>query len=464
MIVQHSYSTFAVILFEVLKLQIGLYTCPTSKIPALHSFPGSCYLVCCLFTTAQPYQILKPLILCFLILPTVCHRLVPFWVLIIHNIFSILLPQAKTASHLQFHGAAESIQQPMLDLFIAQLLSASMQTPCCFAKLVGVSSGSSLSHVNVSRKYHQLRLLQTENTRITDGEGTSGGTNDRNGVGGKHAGGNGAFKVFDEMPDTETKIKPRRVGLIKEYYDVEADVGYGIQNDSVNGMLNIPLRVMGIRVNESDDDKGVEDICEENVEGNELGSNESSEVEVNEVVIVDEPMKGEVKNKSEDGLLTMVGGTQTPGKKQDLSMGFDKHRVGDREDEDMESIGVISNNFKGMWEDSEKMIILLIHMVWFMGRQQRLKIPFGKNMENKFEMVFKLLLEFASNIHRVHDINDTRLREIDAKIGDLGLEKRLKLVLDSWVFGLVLLWIRNIVKSLFDVQRMKISLSTNSAD
>ncbi|GKF08053.1 hypothetical protein Tco_0042277, partial [Tanacetum coccineum] len=30
----------------------------------------------------------------------------------------------------------------------------------------------------------QLRLLQTENTRITNGEVTSGGTNDRNGVGG----------------------------------------------------------------------------------------------------------------------------------------------------------------------------------------------------------------------------------------------------------------------------------------
>nr|GEZ87997.1 hypothetical protein [Tanacetum cinerariifolium] len=43
---------------------------------------------------------------------------------------------------------------------------------------------------------------------------------------------------------------------------------------------------------------------------------------------------------------------------------------------------------------------------------------------NKNQMVFKLLLEFASNIHRVYDIDDTRLREIDAKFGDLGLGKR----------------------------------------
>ncbi|GJT64843.1 hypothetical protein Tco_1016323 [Tanacetum coccineum] len=122
----------------------------------------------------------------------------------------------------------------------------------------------------------------------------------------------------------------------------------------------------------------------------------------------------------------------------------------------------------------------LSFQVWFMRRQQRLKIPFGKTMENKFEMVFKLLLEFASNIHRVHDINDTRLREIDAKIGDLGLEKRLKLVkktylgrdrrahllhfslenlisgvqktlVDSWVFGCIV-WIRNIEVQ-FDVPK-----------
>ncbi|GKC58827.1 hypothetical protein Tco_1086425 [Tanacetum coccineum] len=54
---------------------------------------------------------------------------------------------------------------------------------------------------------------------------------------------------------------------------------------------------------------------------------------------------------------------------------------------------------------------------------------FGKEIAvNKNQIVFKLLLEFASNIHRVHDINDTRLREIDAKFSDLGLEKRLKLV------------------------------------
>ncbi|GKC68590.1 hypothetical protein Tco_1101188 [Tanacetum coccineum] len=53
---------------------------------------------------------------------------------------------------------------------------------------------------------------------------------------------------------------------------------------------------------------------------------------------------------------------------------------------------------------------------------------FGKGIAvNKNQMVFKLLLEFASNIQRVHDIDDTRLREIDVKFGDLGLEKRLKL-------------------------------------
>ncbi|GJS35951.1 hypothetical protein Tco_0534333 [Tanacetum coccineum] len=167
----------------------------------------------------------------------------------------------------------------------------------------------------------QLRLLQTENTRITNGEGTSGGTNDRNDVGrtddgGKHAGGNGAFKVFDEMPILE---KINQEGSVKEYYDVEADVV--MESNDVNEMIDISIGLMGIRVM-SCDDKGVEDICEENVEGvgmeldansclgnidkvctkagkgNELGSNESSEVKVNGVVIVDEPMKGEAKNKS----------------------------------------------------------------------------------------------------------------------------------------------------------------------
>ncbi|GKE42228.1 hypothetical protein Tco_1469512 [Tanacetum coccineum] len=102
---------------------------------------------------------------------------------------------------------------------------------------------------------------------------------------------------------------------------------------------------------------------------------------------------------------------------------------------------------------------------------------------NKNQIVFKLLLEFASNIHRVHDINDTRLREIDAKFGDLGLENRLKLVkktclghdrrahllhfslenlisgvqkplVDSWVFGCIV-WIRNIEVH-FDVPKAKV--------
>ncbi|GKA41831.1 putative reverse transcriptase domain-containing protein [Tanacetum coccineum] len=600
----------------------------------------------------------------------------------------------------------------------------------------------------------QLRLLQTENTRITNGEGTSGGTNDRNGVGGtddggKHAGGNGAFKVFDEMPILE---KINQEGSVKEYYDVEADV------------------VMFAKAGK----------------GNELGSNESSEVEVNGVVIVDEPMKGEVKNKSEvivdefvhnDGNSEDIeaiwkwfkrknadstcfkrknrgwnrivgtqckvilrkwkferlkwpnrkkrreepdGGTNVSlsvngnsdcmeldvesveeclsgmkfvknsaikngnevldgvgdikkekgfedvsnsnfvvcdtlferkktrpwwrdkqGRNKTCPWGFDKHRVGDREDEDMESIGVISNNFKGIWEDSEKMIILLIHMVsgvkrglsdskekglsnlkcfiqgkgvtrsisdfdgkylfmsckdankdevnicywelsgckwhgrkktcdtlrdgnceiikleetlirvvsscWFhqfvylitlmndmlcvswlkgsfSGKDgygfalfanknvnslyplimvekpaedsvlnyvwEETKVMdnvikcFGKGIAvNKNQMVFKLLLEFASNIHRVHDINDTRLREIDAKFGDLGLEKRLKLVkktylghdrrahllhfslenlisgvqkllVDSWVFGCIV-WIRNIEVQ-FDVPKSEV--------
>ncbi|GKD22270.1 hypothetical protein Tco_1223973, partial [Tanacetum coccineum] len=163
----------------------------------------------------------------------------------------------------------------------------------------------------------QLHLLQTENTRITNGERTSGGTNDRNGVGGTDDDGNGAFKVFDEMPILE---KINQEGSVKEYYDVEADVV--MESNDVNGVIDISIGLMGIRVMNCDD-KGVEDICEENVEGvgmeldatsclgnidkvctkggkgNELGSNESSDVEVNRVVIVDEPMKGEVKNKSE---------------------------------------------------------------------------------------------------------------------------------------------------------------------
>ncbi|GKD23349.1 hypothetical protein Tco_1225052 [Tanacetum coccineum] len=165
------------------------------------------------------------------------------------------------------------------------------------------------------------------------------------------------------------------------------------------------------------------------------------------VVIVDEPMKGEVKNKSEvivdvsngnfvvrdtlfEGKKTQPWWRDKQERNKTCPWGFDKQRVGNIEgdgvsttelmgcgdcwkecekssekeieimkdstdqtdwsselkvpklkltgldyvshpkltdtilkDEDMESIGVISNNFKGIWEDSEKMIIILIHMV-----------------------------------------------------------------------------------------------------
>nr|GEW54836.1 hypothetical protein [Tanacetum cinerariifolium] len=58
---------------------------------------------------------------------------------------------------------------------------------------------------------------------------------------------------------------------------------------------------------------------------------------------------------------------------------------------------------------------------------------FGKEIAtNKNQMVINLLLEFASNIHRVHDISDTRLREVDDKFGDMELEKRIKLVKKSY--------------------------------
>ncbi|GKB35018.1 hypothetical protein Tco_0879960 [Tanacetum coccineum] len=360
----------------------------------------------------------------------------------------------------------------------------------------------------------QLRLLQTENTRITNGEGTSSGTNDRNGVGGtddggKHAGGNGAFKVFDEMPILE---KINQEGSVKEYYDVEADVI--MESNDVNGMIDISIGLMGIRVM-SCDDKGVED-CEENVE--------LCEVEVNEVVIVDEPMKGKVKNKSEvivdefvhnDGNSedieavwkwfkrknadstcfkrknrgwSRIVGTQCkvilrkwkferlkwPNRKKreepDGGTNLDTLRDGNCEIIKLEEtlIRVVSSCWLLIWmgrlKFSEYMLFQTLELslnlmfsiefepsfqVWFMGRQQRLKIPFEKTMENKFEMVFKLLLEFASNIHRVHDINDTRLREIDAKFGDLGLEKRLKMVKKTYLgrdqkAHLNIVWIRNI--------------------
>ncbi|GJU90183.1 putative tetratricopeptide-like helical domain-containing protein [Tanacetum coccineum] len=187
-----------------------------------------------------------------------------------------------------------------------------------------------------------------------------------------------------------------------------------------NRMIDISIGLMGIRVMNCDD-KGVEDICEENVEGvgmeldatsclgnidklctkagkgNELGSNESSDVEVNGVVIVDEPMKGEVKNKSEvivdvsngnfaicDTLFErkktrpwnvrkvvkkkeiMKDSTDQTAFQSALLLNDPKTNWRGQDsswNEDMESIGVISNNFKGIWEDSEKMIILLIHMV-----------------------------------------------------------------------------------------------------
>nr|GEX76312.1 putative reverse transcriptase domain-containing protein [Tanacetum cinerariifolium] len=59
---------------------------------------------------------------------------------------------------------------------------------------------------------------------------------------------------------------------------------------------------------------------------------------------------------------------------------------------------------------------------------------FGKEIAtNKNQMVINLLLEFASNIHRVHDISDTRLREVDDKFGDMELEKRIKLVKKSYL-------------------------------
>ncbi|GJR10992.1 hypothetical protein Tco_0793644 [Tanacetum coccineum] len=420
-----------------------------------------------------------------------------------------------------------------------------------------------------------------------------------------------------------------------------------------NGMIDISIGLMGIRVMNCDD-KGVEDICEENVEGvgmeldatsclgnidklctkagkgNELGSNESSDVEVNGVIMKDSTDQTEFQSA------LLLNDHKTNWRGQDSSWSSKRKvpklkltgsayvshpKLTDTilKDEDMESIGVISNNFKGIWEDSEKMIILLIHMVsgvkwglsdskekglsnlkcfiqskgvtrsisdfdgkylfmsckdankngvnicywelsgckwravkkghvwsvlqfrnnkwkfdtWRWPKKKKVVIGlfsgkdgygfaflanknvnslyplimvvksaedsvldsvweetkvmdnvikcFGKDIVvNKNQMVFKLLLEFASNIHRVHDINDTRLREIDAKFGDLGLEKRLKLVkktylgrdrrahllhfslenlisdvqkplVDSWVFGCIV-WIR-IIEVQFDVPK-----------
>ncbi|GKE15456.1 hypothetical protein Tco_1423033, partial [Tanacetum coccineum] len=205
------------------------------------------------------------------------------------------------------------------ELFNERMLSSLLRINSYQSCLPGNSDGV---FRQVNDQATQLRLLQTENTRITNGEGTSGGINDRNGVGGiddggKHAGGNGAFKVFDETPILE---KINQEGSVKEYYDVETDVV--MESNDVNGMIDISIGLIGIRVM-SYDDNGVEDICEENIKGvgmkldansclgnidkvctkagkgNELGSNELSEVKVNGVVIVDEPMKGEVKNKSE---------------------------------------------------------------------------------------------------------------------------------------------------------------------
>ncbi|GJW47777.1 hypothetical protein Tco_0079423 [Tanacetum coccineum] len=457
-----------------------------------------------------------------------------------------------------------------------------------------------IDQYKVNDQTTQLRLLQTENTRITNGEGTSGGTNDKNGVGGTDDGGNGAFKVFDEMPILE---KINQKGSVKEYYDVV------MESNDVNEMIDISIGLMGIRVM-SCDDKGVEDICEENVVGWGVIGNRCQQLLG---VIVDEPMKGKVKNKSEVIVDEFV---HNDGNSEDIEAIWKwfKRKNADSTCFKRKNRGwnrIVAPQW--IWEDSEKMIILLIHMVsgvkrglsdskekglsnlkcfiqvkwvqmawqekdmwyilqkvsrnnkwkfdtwrwpkrkkvvigcglhqldtlrdgnceiikleetlirvvsscwlliwmgrlkfseymlfqtlelslnlmfsiefepsfqvWFMGRQQRLKIPFEKTMENKFEMVFKLLLEFASNIHRVHDINDTRLREIDAKIGDLGLEKRLKLVkktylgrdrrahllhfslenlisgvqktlVDSWVFGCIV-WIRNIEVQ-FDVPK-----------
>ncbi|GJR32353.1 hypothetical protein Tco_1108585 [Tanacetum coccineum] len=134
-----------------------------------------------------------------------------------------------------------------------------------------------------------------------------------------------------------------------------------IESNEVNGVIDITTGLM-----DCEDKYGVEDNCEENVEGvgmelddnsclgdideictkagkgNDLGSNESSQVKVNGVVIVDEPMKSEDENKSVMSVAEFFG---YDGTREDLESLDENGEEEDCNIEEMESHGVITNSF-----------------------------------------------------------------------------------------------------------------------